>query len=469
MARDQGWSLSEKGFLRIGEDGAPLTGDAAELRTFADRGRRRTRSSACRSSSPSCARTAARSRPPSPVGCRRSITLADLRGDLHSHSDWSDGTHADRGHGRGRPPARLRLPGPDRPLAVAGHRPRAHARPRRRAARDHRGAQRAVRRRGGRRDRAPGDPARAASGCSTAASWRSAPTATSTTRTTCSPSFDLVVASLHVSRRQPRAELTRRTLNAIRSPHVDVIAHPAGRMIDDPRRPRPRVGPGLCRGRADRDRARDERLAAPPRPRRRARPPGGRRRAASSRSTPTRTAPTSSTTSAGGSARRAGPGSSPRTSSTPAIARALLAWAAREAGADMTLSRTIPAMDERNARRDLALAAVTIVGLSRLLEPPALWLVAVLLLIAMLFGTLQVLGRPAPAVRGRGGRPDRVADPAGGLRGRLPRGHPPGPVRAVAGAGAAAHRVPRLALARARGADPPRPGGRSRTPTGPRC
>ena len=34
-ARDQGWSLSEKGFLRIGEDGEPLTGDAAELRTFA--------------------------------------------------------------------------------------------------------------------------------------------------------------------------------------------------------------------------------------------------------------------------------------------------------------------------------------------------------------------------------------------------------------------------------------------------
>ena len=44
-------------------------------------------------------------------------------------------------------------------------------------------------------------------------------------------SFDVVVASLHVSRRQPRAELTQRTLTAIRSPHVDVIAHPAGRMI----------------------------------------------------------------------------------------------------------------------------------------------------------------------------------------------------------------------------------------------
>jgi hypothetical protein len=62
----------------------------------------------------------------------------------------------------------------------------------------------------------------------------------------------------------------------------------------------------------------------------------------------------------------------------------------------MNLSRTIPAMDERNARRDLALAAVTIVGLSRLLEPPALWLVAVLLLIAMLFGTLQVLADLLP-------------------------------------------------------------------------
>ena len=43
--------------------------------------------------------------------------------------------------------------------------------------------------------------------------------------------FDLVVASVHVSRRQSKADLTRRTLNGIRSPHVDVIAHPSGRMI----------------------------------------------------------------------------------------------------------------------------------------------------------------------------------------------------------------------------------------------
>ena len=92
MARDQGWSLSEKGFLRIGEDGEPLTGDAAELRTFAteaeayafldlpfiepelreDRGEIE-------------AALAGR--------CRRSSRQADLRGDLHTHSDWSDGVH----------------------------------------------------------------------------------------------------------------------------------------------------------------------------------------------------------------------------------------------------------------------------------------------------------------------------------------------------------------------------------------
>ena len=56
---------------------------------------------------------------------------------------------------------------------------------------------------------------------------------------------------------------------------------------------------------------------------------------------------------------------------------------------------TIAAMDERRGRRDLALAAVTIVGLSRLIEPPGVWFVAIFLLGAMLMGTLQVLGDEA--------------------------------------------------------------------------
>jgi DNA polymerase (family X) len=45
--------------------------------------------------------------------------------------------------------------------------------------------------------------------------------------------FDLVIASLHVSLRQPREQVTQRLLNAIRSPHVDIIGHPTGRLIPD--------------------------------------------------------------------------------------------------------------------------------------------------------------------------------------------------------------------------------------------
>lgn len=43
--------------------------------------------------------------------------------------------------------------------------------------------------------------------------------------------FDLVIASLHVSLRQPREQVTQRLLNAVRNPHVDIIGHPTGRLI----------------------------------------------------------------------------------------------------------------------------------------------------------------------------------------------------------------------------------------------
>ena len=45
--------------------------------------------------------------------------------------------------------------------------------------------------------------------------------------------LDIVVASLHSGLRQPREKVTGRTLSAIRNPHVDIIAHPTGRMIPD--------------------------------------------------------------------------------------------------------------------------------------------------------------------------------------------------------------------------------------------
>lgn len=44
-------------------------------------------------------------------------------------------------------------------------------------------------------------------------------------------SLDIVIASLHSSLRQPRPQVTERLLKAIRNPHVDLIAHPTGRMI----------------------------------------------------------------------------------------------------------------------------------------------------------------------------------------------------------------------------------------------
>lgn len=43
--------------------------------------------------------------------------------------------------------------------------------------------------------------------------------------------FDLVIASLHTSLRQPREQVTARMINAIKNPHVDIIAHPSGRLI----------------------------------------------------------------------------------------------------------------------------------------------------------------------------------------------------------------------------------------------
>jgi DNA polymerase (family 10) len=44
--------------------------------------------------------------------------------------------------------------------------------------------------------------------------------------------FDVVVASVHTARGQSTEQLTRRTLAAIDNPHVDVVAHPTGRIVN---------------------------------------------------------------------------------------------------------------------------------------------------------------------------------------------------------------------------------------------
>ena len=45
--------------------------------------------------------------------------------------------------------------------------------------------------------------------------------------------LDIVVASVHTGLRQPRDQVTSRMLAAIHNPHVDVVAHPTGRLIGE--------------------------------------------------------------------------------------------------------------------------------------------------------------------------------------------------------------------------------------------
>jgi DNA polymerase (family X) len=228
-ARDQGWSLSEKGFLRIGEDGEPLTGDDAELRTFAteeeayaflglpyiepelreDEGE---------------IEAALAGRLPNLV------SLGNLTGDLHSHSDWSDGTHsievmAEAARRRGH--AYQVLTDHSQSLAIA-----------RGLAPDQVEKQRAIiaglnaryeqeEADGTAPPETPPEGFRLMHGCELEIRADGA----LDYEDDLLARFDVVVASVHVSRRQSKAELTQRTLNGIRSPHVDVIAHPSGRMI----------------------------------------------------------------------------------------------------------------------------------------------------------------------------------------------------------------------------------------------
>lgn len=45
--------------------------------------------------------------------------------------------------------------------------------------------------------------------------------------------LDIVVASMHYDLRQPRGQITARLASAIRNSHVDIIAHPTGRLYPD--------------------------------------------------------------------------------------------------------------------------------------------------------------------------------------------------------------------------------------------
>jgi DNA polymerase (family X) len=228
-ARDRGWSLSEYGFQRIGDDGLPLTGDAAELRTFATE----TEAYAfldlpfiepeLREDHGEIEAALAGSLPDL-------ITKADLRGDCHTHSEWSDGSQpievmAEAGRRRGY--AYQVLTDHSRSLAIAnGLTPE--------RVEEERAIIAALNARfvaeeaaGTAPPETPTEGFRLLHGCE----LEVRADGILDYEDDLLARFDVVVASVHVARRQSRAELTKRTLNAIRSPHVDIIAHPAGRMI----------------------------------------------------------------------------------------------------------------------------------------------------------------------------------------------------------------------------------------------
>ncbi|HEX5828323.1 MAG TPA: DNA polymerase/3'-5' exonuclease PolX [Candidatus Limnocylindrales bacterium] len=229
IARDKGWSLSEKGFVRIDDAGRALEGDEADLRTFATE-----EEAYAFLGLPFIEPELREDRGEVEAGyggrLPALVTRADLRGDLHSHSDWSDGTHsievmAEAARRLGY--AYQVLTDHSQSLAIAnGLRPdRVQQERDIIAALNARFA--AEEARGELPDGANPGGFRLLHGCEleVRADGRLDYEDDLLAR------FDLVVASVHVSRRQPRAELTRRTLNAINSPHVDVIAHPSGRMI----------------------------------------------------------------------------------------------------------------------------------------------------------------------------------------------------------------------------------------------
>ncbi|HEX5015797.1 MAG TPA: DNA polymerase/3'-5' exonuclease PolX [Candidatus Limnocylindrales bacterium] len=229
IARDKGWSLSEYGFLKIGEDGEPLTGGDAELKAFA------TEAEAYAFLDLPFIEPELREDTGEIEAARAGrlptlITQADLRGDCHTHSEWSDGNYSieDMAEAcRRRGYAYQVLTDHTQSLAIA-----------RGLAPDRVEQQRIIiaalnkrfeqeERDGTAPPETPPEGFRLLHGCELEVRADGALDYPDELLAR----FDVVVASVHVSRRQPKAELTRRTLNAINSPHVDIVAHPSGRMI----------------------------------------------------------------------------------------------------------------------------------------------------------------------------------------------------------------------------------------------
>ena len=230
MARDRGWSLSEKGFLRIGDDGEPLTGDDAELRRFASEAEAYA-FLGLPFIEPELREDAGEIEAAIAGTLPRLIELADLRGDLHSHSDWSDGhqplevmIQAARRRGY----AYQVLTDHTQSLAIARGLSPARVEEQAGVIAELNARFAAEEAAGTAPPETPPEGFRLLHGCE----LEVRADGLLDYEDELLARFDLVVASVHVGRRQPKAQLTGRTLAAIRSPHVDVLAHPSGRKID---------------------------------------------------------------------------------------------------------------------------------------------------------------------------------------------------------------------------------------------
>ena len=138
------------------------------------------------------------------------VELGDLRGDLHMHTNWSDGDRVHRRDGRGRPASRAEVHRHHRPFEAERDRQRT-------------GCRAAPAAMGGNRSAAASGPRELP--CSRAWKSISSRPADWICRMRLAQA-DWVVASVHFGQKQSRERITRRILDALENPYVSAIAHP---------------------------------------------------------------------------------------------------------------------------------------------------------------------------------------------------------------------------------------------------
>ena len=144
------------------------------------------------------------------------VTEGDLRGDLHAHTDWSDGRASVEGMAEAAVQLGLSY------LAITDHSPSL-------------GALNGLSPARLRQQRREIDRVQEQIGESTKLLQEAEVEILADGRLDYDDDvlaqLDLVIASLHVSLRQPRDQITQRLIGAVANPHVDIIGHPTGRLL----------------------------------------------------------------------------------------------------------------------------------------------------------------------------------------------------------------------------------------------